>query len=480
MKESKYLLYTFRNNSILANALPKISKVKPNNIKHLPFSNNLNREIYKSINNTDLFYFGDKIVSFTGMPLYPVIIQKNNKTQIITTSIQLQIWCGFSETSNKNILVEDFLKQVKLHIGAFFTNKKDLYEKAKILEIDSSITGYKKYESSIYKQINVYKTNPIHTHFINKNNHGWLDYDSALNLEFVIKSFPNFKNVVEFGSWYGKSVKFMLEKNKNLKIVCFDKFQSVLESPYWNTKTKITLFDKFYLNYPRLETFLANVSYGNVTAVKMNIHNAFDVLKKYNIQIDFCYVDFEKSTKRLVGFLSKLFELYPNIVVVQDDHVFKQVKIAMKIVRKKLNVNVYYIDESAIICKRYLKGYDSIIKKSEAYHREINKIEQLAKENKNYNSNNTFFQAYYIQHLIENHYFKEANNLIKSKKLDMNSSYGLKDNNTFYHIIAKTIYLSKGELDKKTVFNYFDDKPKLIPNDLEQTYKDTLEKYILF
>lgn len=478
--KNKYLLYTFKNNTLLSKALPKISKEKPKNITHLNLSKGINKKIKDTIEKTDLFYFGDKIVSFIGIPLFPVIIQKNNKTQIITSSLQLQIWCGFSESNNKQQLIDDFLKQIKLYIGAFFTNNKELFEKAKDLEPDKTILGFKQYEQKLYKKINVYKTNQLHTHFISKNKHGWLNNDSALNLEFIIKKFPQFSNVVEFGSWYGKSVKFMLEHNKDLNIVCFDKFQSIFESSYWQDKTKISLMDKFYLKYPRIETFLANVSPGNVTAVKMNILNVFELLDRYKIQMDFCYIDFEKNTNRLVRFISKLLEMYPDVIIIQDDLVFKSVKVAMKIVRKKLNINVYIIEESAIICKRKLLGYDSIISKSKSYISEKEKIEKLAKNNEEYNSNNTYYQAYFIQQLIENHHFREANNAIIQSELDMNTDYGLYNSDTFFHIIAKVVYLSKGELNQNKIFSYFNDKPKLIKNDLEQTFKDTLQKYYEF
>ena len=433
---NKYIFNVLtESNDYLNENIMKISLVKPSNIfKHKirERGEDLNKIIMKKLEDYDLFILSFEDVNFeiNYMPLFPMII--DNK--IIITNILFQQINGFNnKCKTKGDYINDLLFRVKETIGGYISNKK----------ID-----YKPFDENI-KNINKNKIIKIlpNIEYLKKNNHGWFQENTEDMLRYAIKTYKP-KNIVECGSWYGKSTRFIKENSPDSKLYCFDKFQSLLSKEAFKSK-KYNPINKFYFNFPRFETFSSNLSkYKNVYSISEDAMKAPEYMKNLNINVDMFFIDFMKNTKKLIIFLESIFKYYPNAIIVGDDYVFNSVKTAVKIIKNKYK-NKYFktLPEAYLVYSKPLKNYY---------------VENRIKKD-------------ILKEYLEKGEFNFAFRYIKNFKINLNKSIDI-ENNTYYHLIAK--FLRKYEkLDLlKELENY--QKPKLIENDLLLTWKDYYDYYI--
>ena len=152
--------------------------------------------------------------------------------------------------------------------------------------------------------------------------------------------------VVELGTWYGKSSRFILSHLAQLSygdhcertLFCVDKFKN--NAIYSNLHDEIEPEDKMFFNFLRYESFVSSVEdlslqntnieqFCSVCAMKMDIHESISVLHQLGIPVDMVFIDAEKKSKPLVQLVLKIRKLFPKAVIVGDDLVFESVQIAI-------------------------------------------------------------------------------------------------------------------------------------------------------
>ena len=462
------IFYTFgiNNNDYF---IKNVHKYIESNVKvtNYIYDNNINDILIKHLNSTMIFIISDKSIDkfsdydITNIPLYPIILY--NKKCIIITSILLQQIGGIPIYDKFDDVLINILGNIKKYIGGVITD---------------NINKIKKYKGDIYINnfgITLFEKQSSVIQINNKNSvknftncyHGWLSKSTKLNLKYAINKFSP-KNIVELGSWYGKSASYMIELTPTSNFYFFDKFQNICNSPY--KIDKFNVLNKFYFTHSRMETFYKNITdlnpKGKIYAIRKNAFESLDMLKQYNIDVDMIFIDFIKKTYELTQFLIKCVKLYPNAVIVGDDYVFDTVKQAlikfMAIHKNKYHIG--FLPESYIISSYTLDNYDNlytIIKKMD--------------DDKNEKIKNDHYK--YINILISNNNFDEALQIIKKYKLDMNKQY-YHNNNTIYHILSIVLF----KLNKKDIIKIFEEyqQPILIENTLLLTYLDYLNHNVNF
>jgi hypothetical protein len=458
------IFYTFglNNNDYFITNVHKYIEIKPLIINHI-YNNNINAILDKQLNTDSLFIISETSIDYDiiNIPLYPIILY--NKKCIIITSILLQQIGGIPIHNNFDTVLINIVGNIKKYIGGILT---DNINKIKTCKCD---TYKNNFGTTLFdKSSSVIKIN-------NKNSvknftncyHGWLSKSTKLNLKYALDNYKP-KNIVELGSWYGKSASYMIELLPTSNFYFFDKFQNICTSPY--KIDKFNVLNKFYFTYPRLETFYKNITdlqpKGNIYAIRKNAFESLDMLKQHNIDVDMIFIDFIKKTHELTQFLNKCVKIYPHAVIVGDDYVFDTVKQAL-IKFMAINKNKYHIGflpESYIISSHNLINHDklyTIIKKNDN-----NKNVNLEKDH--YNDANM---------LISNNKFDDALKIIKEYKLDMNKKY-YHNNNTIYHKLSIVLF----KINKKDIIKMFTEyqSPELVENMLLLTYRDYLNYNVNF
>lgn len=441
-----YKFHTFNNkNKYFTDNILKFINRKPV-ITKLKWNNKLNKEICPLLNQVDLFLIGD-IAEPDHIPVYPII----EKHGVAITPILFIQMNGFG--GDESNWINNFLYKCKKLIGGYLSkdNKLFLSKKHSPKNRSNNILN-----NGLINNYKISKVIPLKQYFCT-NLHGWLSSDTSYNLKYALNKY-NPKSVLELGSWLGKSAHYMKTLKPDIKLYCFDKFQNVCLTPYsYNHPTPI---DHFYFNFLRYETFWANLNEFN--DVYMISDNAFKAPMMFKSdEIDMIYIDFIKSEKKLMDFLEELFKKFPNTVIVGDDFVFDQVKVAFKKELTQYQKYVGILDESYIISPRPLdkEYYDGFEKKK------VSKYVEVAK-------------------LIEKGKFPLAIRMVKKAGLKMNENRNdLSLSNTLYHefvIGAKKELKGKEEVKSILEMLYDYEKPKLVKNVLLLTYKDYLEHNIEF
>jgi len=153
--------------------------------------------------------------------------------------------------------------------------------------------------------------------------------------------------VMELGTWYGKSSRFILrhlaaiatEDNTTCSLFCVDKYKN--NAIYSKLLTEPSPEDKMFFNFLRFESFVSNVESlslqtpavaerCNVCVMVMDIHEAGNVLKELGIEVDMIFIDAEKKTIPLSDLVVRIRSLFPHAVIVGDDLVFPSVQFALK------------------------------------------------------------------------------------------------------------------------------------------------------
>lgn len=434
-----YNFHTFKNkNKYFTDNLFKFINRKPV-VAKLELGGDLNKEICSMISDIDLFLIGE--VSETSLiPSYPII----EKRGIAITPVLFIQMNGFSSGGVDKVM-KNFIWKCKELIGGYLSSEKKLFD-AKRDNLDHGLT----------KNYRISKVIPVRQYFC-PNSHGWLSRDTAYNLRYAIDKFKP-KTVLELGSWLGKSAHYMKGIKPDIKMYCFDKFQNVCLTPY--SYNKPTPIDHFYFNFLRYETFWANLN--EFSDVYMISDNAFKAPMMFKSdEIDMIYIDFIKSEKKLMDFLEELFKKFPNTVIVGDDFVFDQVKVAFKKELTQYKKYVGILEESYIISpkpldKEYYKTFEE---------KKLSPYAEVAK-------------------LIESGKFPLAVRMVKKAGLKMNENRDeLSLSNTLYHEFvmgAKNFLDGKNEVESILEMLYEYEKPELVKNVLLLTYKDYLEHKIDF
>ena len=172
------------------------------------------------------------------------------------------------------------------------------------------------------------------SHYVPTFSHGWLATDTAVNLATALRAYRP-KNVLELGSWYGLSSRFILQEEGSKGIETFITVDFFKNTAFNKWKLEdVTPLDKMYLNHPRFESFYAtqeavSTDAGKVFMLRANVHDAVEIVHALDQPLDLIFIDAEKDTTRLLSLLEKIQRLYPQAVVVGDDLGFASVKAAV-------------------------------------------------------------------------------------------------------------------------------------------------------
>ena len=195
--------------------------------------------------------------------------------------------------------------------------------------------------------------------------HGWMSMDTHAALVGTMRTLQP-KSVFELGSWYGLSTRVILGEAKETTVYAFDKFKAPPLLGY--DKKRIGVEDNFFFNYPRYETFAANVSTAltglgipsgaaaasagssssrnKVYMIKGDASKVVSFASSNRIAPEVVFIDFEKNTARLKTLIKNLRSTFPQVVIVGDDHIFDSVKRAVRSLPKK---NTIVFEESYIV-----------------------------------------------------------------------------------------------------------------------------------
>lgn len=313
----------------------------------------VNREIIKCYNKTpDIIVIGKvNNIKIDVIPLYPILY---NDIYYITP-IQLEQINGYAF----NIIdrIADYLGAIISDLSFKFNNNKiDIY--------DINQYGLSTFRQGIEHNAVVHKIESWMTRYVYKNITGWMTNKNKLAINYIFKYYI-INNIVELGSYFGKSTVYMAHKKSNMNIYCFDNFTNVMKKH--STLTKITPMDtNYFLKYLRYETFNANLNFynsiplipynniqtklqnGNIYTIKFDNYNAIDFLQKNNIfNIDLFYIDFCKIDNEIIKLVDAILLLYPNSIIIGDDA--RYLKKAVEYIEKKYNV--INLSDCYICCK---------------------------------------------------------------------------------------------------------------------------------
>ena len=400
MQNNNLNFYTFgiNNNTYFKNNIKQYIDIFPA-ITRIIYNNEINNILINKLNdNKSLFVISniDNNYSIDKLPLYPIILF--NQKIIIITSILLQQIGGIPINNNFDNVLITILGNIKKYIGGVIT---DNINKVKDYKGDTVENYFGK--SPFEKKSAVVKISSKNsvTNFQNCY-HGWLSKSTKLNLKYAIQTFKP-KNILELGSWFGKSASYMINLMPDSNFYFFDKFQNICKSPY--KIEKFNVLDKFYFTYPRFETFYKNITdlnyTGDIYAIRNNAFDSLDMLKKYNIEVNMIFIDFCKKTDELITFLNKCIKIYPNAIIVGDDYVFDTVKQALF---EFISQNKYYIGllpESYILSPNKLEKYNELYKKFSK------------KDDKDKNNDKNNDKVDILKELITSNEFEKAIELIK-------------------------------------------------------------------
>jgi predicted O-methyltransferase YrrM len=261
------------------------------------------------------------------------------------------------------------------------------------------------------------------------------------------------KIIIELGTWYGNSASYIKENCDKNKLYCFDFFRTIFESEY---NIKGDGVDKFYINYPRIESVYKRMQkYNDITLVKCDAINAIDYIKEKHIKPDVIFIDFIKNKFVLYNFLSSLINNFKNTIIIGDDYVFDTVKNAVKKIIDKV--------QNKYILLSNINAY--VLIPIELYNENV-KFKLIEKDNK-FNEKRNNNPYYLIHNLFKNDKFDKAIEIIIKQKLDLNKkSEYISNDGTIYHDFA--FYYRKHKEFKnylqilnsiepvKTVLNNFD------------------------
>lgn len=255
------------------------------------------------------------------IPRFPVFVHPGT---ILLTPIQIKFLGGV--TRDESLVMQDTLNKISLHYGIIIHANPRFH--GNVLEASTSLIRDHPRTTDFFGQPFVSRVD-IDLEHVPKNRFGWLAEQNKEVLRSIICQRKP-RHIVELGTFFGRSTMYMKRfAPKRATIIAFDCFPSPFKSSY--VPHKPNPLDNFYYRFLRFETFHANLfdETKDVYAVRYDCNKAINLLSKYNIGIDLIYIDFQKKTHMLYALLQRIHTLYPSVVVVGDDAIYKSVQMAV-------------------------------------------------------------------------------------------------------------------------------------------------------
>lgn len=161
------------------------------------------------------------------------------------------------------------------------------------------------------------ETMPRHTKF----KHGWFLETHERVFNQVIK--PDTKVIVEIGSWYGASARWLAENSpEEAKIYAIDLWDDdfILNDDHYNgDKGHIS---KMLRAHPLYATFLVNVwdLKDKIIPMRMDSIKGLKYLKGLGIEPDIIYIDGDHHYEAAKRDISNALHIFPRAIIVGDDY----------------------------------------------------------------------------------------------------------------------------------------------------------------
>ena len=180
-------------------------------------------------------------------------------------------------------------------------------------------TSYKKVTTELRKKYHFPKEMPKRK----EDNAGWFGYGNQRLIEKYL--YCNDNLIIEFGSYLGKSAKYLCEKSSPYAtVICVDTWgdggqsiQNGIKRMNNNNKSKI---EKNRLKH-LYETFLVNMwnDKEKVIPIKMDGRKAAKMLSDMEVRPNFVYLDMDHTYDSVIGDLKAVHSAFPNTLIVGDD-----------------------------------------------------------------------------------------------------------------------------------------------------------------
>ena len=148
-------------------------------------------------------------------------------------------------------------------------------------------------------------------------NGGWLHDTNKTLLQHFVQ--PHYKLILEFGTWLGKSARFMANIARDAKIVCVD---------HWNSGVSIGTdspdpeFQKVIDNNYELYLTHCWEYRKRFHPMRMDGKEAMRQLHDMGLHPDLIYLDMDHEYETVYEDLRLIYKYFPNVIVVGDDYMF--------------------------------------------------------------------------------------------------------------------------------------------------------------
>lgn len=297
------------------------------------------------------------------MPVYPVLL---SSSVLVVTPIQLvQINGCSTRCSTVEEIFSSLLRRTVAVLGALLVKSDvdvpalspDEHWHHRGLRNDGRMYWIDISGSNISSRVKVAPPPRIGSH-VPWSTHGWCGRDAKVLLRSAI-SFYRPKVIIELGTWFGKSARYMMEHvEPGTVIVCVDHYKN--NAIYGHEHKGAGVEDKLYFNYLRFESFVASieatmtspaVSPCRVCLLRMDIHECIEYLKRMDMDAGLVFIDAEKKTKPLSGLVHRIRRAFPRAAIVGDSYGQKSVQYAVEQVKK--SSTVLTLQDSYLVLPRH-------------------------------------------------------------------------------------------------------------------------------
>lgn len=301
------------------------------------------------------------------VPAYPVVLAPS--VMLLTPLQVAQVNGPDPRADTPRMVVRSLLRRVAAPLGALLITPAGAASVPEKLPSDPDwcMAGISSLRLGMVRDARVHKVVPSMSRFVPQLRHGWLMSGTA-NLLAAAMEVTDPWAILELGSWYGKSTRFMLSMARcDATIYAVDHFKN--NAHYSGAMWKLGPLDKMYLRHLRYETFHANVApyVGKVAAaaaspassasgsvssrcecsahsaasaasdeperrvvmMKMDALEAIDLLAVQDIQPQLVFIDCEKKRGPLRDLILHIQDAFPDAVIVGDDYLFPSVQEAV-------------------------------------------------------------------------------------------------------------------------------------------------------
>eukprot|EP01036_Dinobryon_divergens_P060952 gene60952-81270_t len=154
--------------------------------------------------------------------------------------------------------------------------------------------------------------------------HGWFLETHERVFKQLIK--PSTKVIIEIGSWYGSSARWLAENSPDeAKVYAIDLWADdfIFNDNHYSSETKgVNKIRKMLGEHPLYPTFLVNVwdLKDKIVPMRMDSVSGLEYLKNEGVEPDIIYIDGDHHYEAAKRDISNALRLFPQSIIVGDDY----------------------------------------------------------------------------------------------------------------------------------------------------------------